>query len=260
MAALVVLCAPSATQAARPVSVWVHDAAITESNIAPRRIGFLLRLSRPVPRPVILDYETRDGTAQSGREFEARRGRVAFPAGRKWVVLTVRVIGDLRDEDDEQFEVVLSNPRLGSALRGRRRSAPPLQLVDGLGVGRIIDDDFLPRLSVGDGRVEEGDLGETRVAFPLYVQGETERTVRVRATTGPGTASAGVDYAPIDLAVQVPPGQGAGQTAVVVPVNGDVFGEEDETVELALADPLHAELVDGHATGTIADDDPFPFG
>jgi hypothetical protein len=237
----------------------VHDAEVTESNIAPRRIGFLLRLSRPLPRPVILDYETRDGTAQSGREFHYRRGRIAFPAGRRWVLLTVRVVGDLRDEEDEYFQVAFSNPRLGRALPGRRRSAPRLELVNGLVTGRILDDDFPPLLSVGDGRASEGHLGESRVAFPLFVQGETERTIHVRATTGSGTAAAGLDYKPLDAPVTVPPGHNAGQTAVVVTVNGDVFSENDETVELTLGEPRHAELGDGRATGVIADDDPFPF-
>src|SRR5262245_36220739 len=76
-------------------------------------------------------YETEGVTATSGVDFTPASGQLSFPTGVTTRTITVLVTGDLLDESDEVLAVNLSNPNGG-------------HIVDGQGLGTIVDDDTTP--------------------------------------------------------------------------------------------------------------------
>ena len=75
---------------------------------------------------------TDDGTAAAGEDYTATSGTLAFPAGDTSKTISVAVLDDSHDEDEETLTLRLSNP-----LGGR--------LTDGEATGTIENRDPLPR-------------------------------------------------------------------------------------------------------------------
>ena len=96
------------------------------------------------------------------------------------------VNGDTLDEDNETFNVDLSNP-------------PTRRSTTATGVGTITDDDPPPAVSIGDATVTEGNTGTVTATFTVTLDAPSGRTVTVdyapptarplrRATTSPRAA------------------------------------------------------------------------
>jgi RNA polymerase sigma factor (sigma-70 family) len=92
---------------------------------------FRITLSVTASELVHVHFETMEGTATKNADFGNKSGTASFPAGVGEVSVDVTIWNDPFDEADETFTLVLSNP-LG------------LGILDGVGVGTIIDDDLPP--------------------------------------------------------------------------------------------------------------------
>ena len=209
-----------------------------------------VRLTTPDELPsqfaASVQYATTNGTAVAGIDYAAAPpgATLTFPAG--WVsgdakTITVPIINDALDEDDETFTVTLSSPsggRLGTAVA----------------TVTILDDDPPPALSIGSVSVAEGNAGTTTVLFPVSLSAASGRTVTVHYATADGTATtADVDYAAASATVTFAPGTTA-QTIPIV-VYGDTVYEPDETFTVTLSSPVFATIGQGTGTGTITNDD-----
>jgi hypothetical protein len=101
------------------------------------------------------------------------------------------------------------------------------------------------------------EIGTPQVVFTLTLSIPVSETdsphPSVRVTTHDGTAKAGEDYRPIDVAV--PLFQFANQTFVSTTVAVDIIGDFDdeptETFTVTLSDPVGVIIGDGEAVGTI---------
>ena len=99
-----------------PLSVSVADAGAEEG--LDQGLRFVVTLSRAVDRAVSVDYETEDGTAHAGSDYEASTGTVEFGPGETEAVVVVAVLDDAVDEGEETFTFVLtsaSGARIGDA-------------------------------------------------------------------------------------------------------------------------------------------------
>jgi hypothetical protein len=145
-------------------------------------------------------------------------------------------------EPDEEFFVRLSNSVGATIAKGQ-------------GICSITNDDTdtLPRLSVSDVRVTEGNSGTSRAVFTVSLSASSRQQVTVNYATADGTAAAGSDYASDKGTLTFAPGT-TSQT-VSINVNGDTQTEPDETFSLLLSNSTNAAIGDGQGTGTIANDD-----
>ncbi|HVL96251.1 MAG TPA: Calx-beta domain-containing protein, partial [Solirubrobacteraceae bacterium] len=110
------------------------------------------------------------------------------------------------------------------------------------------------RLSVADVAVDEG-AGDAVLA--ITASGANAREMSVRVRTASGTARSGDDFAARDVIASIAPG--ATSAEVRIPIVDDDRDEEDaETFTVTLSEPVQAEIADGEATVTIADDDEAP--
>ena len=196
---------------------------------------------------VTVDYaDAGGGTAEAGADYEAfSGGTLTFMPGETLMSLTVTVMDDAIDEDDETVEIALSNPSLDTDLG------------ESIAAGTIVDDDAPAVLSIRGGEVTEGAAGDetTPLVFTVTKAGATSKVVTVDYQVG-GTAEAGADYEALaDGTLTFAPGEI--EMTLTVAVMGDDMDEDDETVEVTLNNPVNATLApgEGMAVGTIVDDD-----
>jgi Calx-beta domain len=108
--------------------VRIADTAATEGNTGTTPAPFTITLSASSPQIVTVDYTTADGTAIAGADFVATSGTVTFAPGSTGAGAPVPVVGDVLDEPNEHFSVLLSN-------------AVDARLSDVDARGAIVDDD-----------------------------------------------------------------------------------------------------------------------
>ena len=223
----------------------IADASVTEGNsgATPRHLHGLAVGGEP--SPVTVAYGTADGTAIAGADYTAATATLTFNPGETSKPVTVHVKGDTAFEGDETFGVTLSLPTGAS-------------MADASATGTILNDDSpaSPVLSISDATVAEGNAGTVGETFTVSTPVTSSSPITFTYATSDGTATAGSDYTATTATGTIPAGQTS--TTVTVPVRGDTLDEPDETYAVDLSGVSGASVIDGHAVGTIADDDPRP--
>jgi hypothetical protein len=109
----------------------VNDVTVTEGTGGPPTPATftISLLGGASPTPVSVNYATANGTATAPADYAATSGTVVFDPGQTSKQVTVPVVPDAVDEPTETFTLNLSAPSAG------------VFIVDGQGVGTIIDDD-----------------------------------------------------------------------------------------------------------------------
>lgn len=174
-------------------------------------------------------------------------------------------------KETDQFTIITNND---SAPQGNQPSMrfPTTGTFKGLPEGAIfMQDGFLfkitykggdgndvvltgvPKISISDATVTEGNSGTTNATFTVTLSSPSTQTITVDFGTLDGTAAAGSDYGPRSGTRIFNPGQ-VSQT-ITIPVNGDTTGEADETFFIVLSDPIGAIIARGTGMGTILNDD-----
>src|SRR5262245_35053342 len=82
-------------------SIRVADSAVVEGNSGTTNLVFHLRLSEASGETVMVDYATRDITAQAGVDYSPSFGVALFPPGTTNLDVIVSVNGDKLNEADE---------------------------------------------------------------------------------------------------------------------------------------------------------------
>ncbi len=226
-------------------SLAIDDVTHLEGNAGLTPYTFTVTLSNASSATVTVNYVTSDDTATvADADYLPVGGPIVFAPGETSKTVTVNVNGDTKYEPDETFTVILSG-------------ATNAMISDGQGVGTIQNDDTVPTISIGDFSHAEGNLGPTSFDFEVSLSNATSEVVTVHYATSDGTATvADGDYLAATGTVTFAPGI-TSQTVHVV-VNGDTKFEPDETFTVDLDTPVHATIADGHAVGTIQNDDTEP--
>ena len=119
----------SATVAGLP-ALSVADATVEEGPNA--TLDFRVTLDRAASGPVTVTYATADQSATAGQDYEATTGTLTFNPGETATTVSVVVLDDAHDDDQETLKVVLSD-------------ASGATLADGEAIGTIRNDDPLQR-------------------------------------------------------------------------------------------------------------------
>jgi len=131
-------------------TISIADTQVVEGDSGTRNASFVVSLAAPSSGTVSVYYQTGDGTATAGSDYDATSGTLYFAPGQTKLTINVPVRGDTIPEDDETFFVYLSNASGGPIL-------------DGGAVGVIINDDPKRvgyRLVASDGGIfSYGDAG-----------------------------------------------------------------------------------------------------
>ena len=227
----------------------IADDSGAEGNAGSSDLLLTVSLDQPAFEDVTVDYVTADLTgsnaAIAGVDYSASSGTLTIPAGQSSASIAVPVIGDELIETNEEFAVSLSSPSANARLG------------DAEAVAEIVDDEApgLPRLSIDDASLTEGDSGELLMAFSVKLNAAADGPVSVSYRTLAGSATAGSDYVAVangSLDFET----GATARFVNVKIPGDKLVEGDETFIVELYDVTgDAAIAAASATGTIRDND-----
>jgi hypothetical protein len=216
----------------------IGDTTVVEGNDGTASATFAVTLSGNSSQTATVSYGTVSGSATADDDYVAHAGTLSFPPGTTTQNVTVLVKGDLLDEDDETFSVVLSSPVNAT-------------IADAQGQGTVTDDDLPPTIAVGDITAGDGQTSVVSATFTVSLSAASGKSVSVGYHTADGTAKAGSDYVAREGPLTFPPG--ITKLSISVPVENDTLVEGNETFFVDLASPVNATIADGHGMGTIID-------
>ena len=199
-------------------------------------LDFTVSLNAAAPENVSIDVTTVDGDATShanvtatsvGKDYEAKASTLTFATGEQTKTFAVTLTDDTIFEDQESFEVRLSNQPQHSTL------------ADGTGIGTILDneEEMVAKVTRSYATVQE-DHGRP-VSFMVQLSHATttnhERDVVVAWRTSEGTATEGEDYMAASGTVRLGPGTLMGRLRVNL-IDDTLFEPELETFTVEIDD------------------------
>jgi hypothetical protein len=223
----------------------IADLSLPEGNVQ-NNATLTVTLSSPAILPTTIEFDTAADTganpATEGSDYTATSGTVTFAVGETEKTITVPIIGDLLNEPDETFRVVLSSP-VGVAI------------ADAEAIVTIENDDALPEITINNVTVVEPTAGTATALFEVRLSNPVNSPVSVTFATANGTATEPGDYTNTAGVLNFAAGQ---TTATIsVPVLADTLQEGSETFTVVLSNPVGGEFPGGAATisgtGTIVD-------
>ncbi len=90
--------------------ISIADKRNPEGNAGHITIEIIVCLSQTAPGPVKVSYSTKDGKAIAGTDYIAAHGIISFEKGDLLKKINIDLIGELLCEEDEKFEIQLSDP------------------------------------------------------------------------------------------------------------------------------------------------------
>jgi hypothetical protein len=236
-------------------TLFVTGAQVPEGH--PGEAIVVVSLAPASGKTVTVRFATANGTAIAGTDFtpippavgpcspppDGASCTLMFAPGETSKAITINLLDDTLDEDDESFIVELSDEMNATFPNGNDRH----------GTVTIINDDPTPSLSVGDTALTEGDVGTVNASFTVSLSAPSGRTVSVSYETASGSATAPLDYTSASGTITFLSGETSKN--VDVSVNGDTVFEPDESFFMDLRSPSAAAIADDQGLGTIVNDD-----
>ncbi|TWT49574.1 Calx-beta domain protein [Rubripirellula amarantea] len=196
---------------------------------------------------------TSPADATDFENMELTTGTLDFADGETTMTITVNVVGDTATEADDTFNVVLSNPSVGSQVDTTATSALATIRNDDLASGPTLE------IAAETSDQDEGDADATSFTFTVTRANSTTGTTTVDfAVVGSGTTPAAAD----DFTGGVLPtgtvtfADGETTQTITIDVAGDTTVELDETFTVTLSNPsTDAVVTIASADGSITNDD-----
>jgi hypothetical protein len=224
----------------------IADLTVPEGNAVQTDAVLTVTLSGPAIAPTSFDFATMADTganpATAGDDYIVTLGTVNFAVGETTKTIAVPIRGDLLQEPDETFKVVLSN-------------AVGAPIADGEAIVTIQNDDSPPVITISNATQVEPTNGTADAVFMVTLSNAVPQVVTVDFATLNGTAVGDLDYTTTAGTLSFAPGETA--KMILVPVLADAETEGTETFTLVLANATNAQLPGGvpafMATGSIVD-------
>ena len=121
-------------RAVRAPTLTVDDPAEYEGDYGAYEVHFTVELSCAIDRQVTLNFETFDGTATAGEDYQGDAGSLLLSSGTAVETIPLTIYGDEVDEDHESLFVQLTDVL-----------PEDLIVLDSRGLGVIVNDDFCPQ-------------------------------------------------------------------------------------------------------------------
>ena len=223
----------------------IENETIQEGNTGRKTLTFRVTSSAISGLPISFDYNTQDGSATAGEDYEVAAGRGTIIVGSDATTINIEINGDTKGEPDETFTITLSNPQ-GVTIDSNKAT----------GIGTIEDDD-LAKLRIADATTTEGDNGTKNITFQVTSSITPTANITVDYITNQGTATAGEDYT--DKSGEVTILQGNTIATIDIEIRGDTKSEADEifNIEISNLQGVGATIdkTNARATGKIINDD-----
>ena len=189
-------------------------------------------------------------------DFVIKSGKLTFAAKNNSTAgvtsqqISITIIGDEIDEEEEFIEILLTNAN-NAALPTKNAKS----------IIKIIDNDDEPILSINSLAKNEGNIGETDLNFTLSLSSASGKIISFDYETISDSATAGEDFIAVDLTqFTIPPRTTS--VPLSIKLRGDTVPEADETFLVRLTNAKNATILDYEniGYGTIISDDNSAFG
>ena len=225
-------------------SLTIANASVTEGNSGTTNANFVVTLSAPSGKPITVNYITAANTAAAGTDYVIANNTLTISPGFTSGTISVLVIGDTIDENDETFTLNLTG--------ASNVTLPAMPTA----TGTIIDDDPLPTATINDVTVTEGNNGSTVTAvFTVSLSHASAKVITINYSSANGSATAGEDYTAVPASVLTFNAGGSLSQTISVTVQGDDINELTEQFFINLTGSSNAILGNSQGVGTITDDD-----
>ena len=216
-------------------SLSIIDTAAIESEGS---IKFIARLNVPFPGHLVsFDYATLAGSASADSDYTSDFGSASIPAGDTTTEIAITINNDSLIEDDETFDLVITNPT--NATIDRARATATIKIDD------------LPSLTITDATAFESDR---QMKFSLSLSEAFANTdVSFDYETLAGSASAPSDYIYKFATARILAGDTTAE--LFIDLRDDDLTEDPETFYVMLSNPTNATIDRARATGTIQIDE-----
>ena len=228
------------------LAILTSDPVIVEGENGTKNAVFEIRLSRSSESAVSVSYQTVDGTAGAGEDYQTTSGTLTFAPGQEVLTVSVPVVGDTIAEMAESFSLNVTPPAdSGIAIRGAT------------GVATILDTDTsrLPEISISGASAIEGEYVQfvVNLSEPATAQVAFDFRTLVNGSAADSDIVNGSDA--WDGRIRLDPGQTS--TSIFVRSTNDTLSEKDESFTMLLSNPTGAVFGGGRttveATGFILD-------
>ena len=217
-------------------AISVNDPAVVEGVAA----IFTVMLAPASTLPVSVTWTTSDGSALTGSDYTGGTATLNFAPGETSKTVSIPTVNDGVAETSEQFTMTLSAP--SGAMIG-----------DATATATIIDDDGLPRVTIGNASAAEGNAGASSMTFTIDLSHASASSIDVTWTTADNSAAAGADYTAGGATITFLPGETS--KTLAVSILGDAIVEADETFFVDITGATNATVTDAQGAGTITNDD-----
>ncbi|MEO7924107.1 MAG: Calx-beta domain-containing protein [Chitinophagaceae bacterium] len=148
--------------------ISIADTRIVEGNGGQRIAEVRVSLSKVAPATITIAYttNTKNGTATENLDYLPAKGSIIFEKGELVKLINIQIVGEVICEEDEKFEIVLSNP--SGAI-----------LADEVGTTTIENDDCYLRNNTGASAYE---VRFTHTGFTTFFGGPSECPIRANGT------------------------------------------------------------------------------
>ena len=208
------------------------------------QIEFIVSLNALFPGSnlVSFDYLTIDDSAIAGTDYTSKTGSATIASGELTTSITIEINDDSEIEDNETFDLEISNPHNATIDKNRARATA------------TIENDDLPSLSItGATALENAGVltfsARLSEAFPGNLVSFDYRTIDT------GSAIAGTDYTSKTGRATIDSGELT--TSILIDISDDTLVEDEETFLVEISNPYNATIDKNRAraTATIENDD-----
>lgn len=200
---------------------------------------------------ITASYTVTSTNATSGEDYVLADGTVLIPANTMSVPLTLDVLDDDLDEDDESVIVTLTTST--NALVDDTKAEHAHTILDDL-----VDPPPTVGFAAASATVAEG-AGSVTVAVTLSAVSGRTITVPYALNAASTATGGGTDFTLVGTSLTIPPGQPGG--SITVTIVQDTTDEPNETIQIDMGMATHATNAGQQThTLTIADDDLVCYG
>ena len=212
-----------------------ESVSVLESN-GPVRIP--VRLQEPADIAVVVNYDTRDGSATELDDYLPLQGSLTFSPGQRQQFVEIELVNDGLFELDELFEVVLTSTSPYVAIGE-----------DATATATILNDDPMPSLSASRERIFTNEGSTLDVEFELSAESGVDTRYTISAA---GVAQENVDFA-LPIFNIIPAGTRLGTVSVAI--FADLIDQFDQATTLTVGSVDYAHIDESARSTEIVIDD-----
>jgi hypothetical protein len=204
--------------------ISIDSPSVNEGNSGTKMVRFRVSLNQSSLLPVTVKYATQNSSATAA-DYVSKSGTLTFSPGTREMYIDVAINGDVLDEWNEAFRMILSKPV--NAV-----------LANSVGFCPIVDDDPLPYLVAADTSANENSQA---VQVRVSLSAVSGKVVKVGFDTKDGSARSPGDYA-AQLSGTLTFNAGETSKYIAVAINKDALAEGNETFQVVLKSPENASI------------------